>query len=110
MNCAYEDEIDTPCRGCGDSASGWAFRADGTRVYVCVDCAHELYRNVEVTKDNAEYGGNPHPNAQFCGDCEKLTFLDDLLPGGICTDCRHQNAPQGASDAAVRTAVGEDEQ
>lgn len=85
MDLSYDDDIDTRCGGCGASAAGWTFASDGKRVYVCPDCSDALYRYVP----KETIGEAPHPRAQFCRSCERLTFLDDLNHQKRCPDCQH---------------------
>jgi len=84
MDLSYDEAIDTRCGGCGESAEGWAFASDGRRVYVCPDCAEALYRY--VPEDNI--GVAPHPKAQFCRACERLTLTEDMNHQRRCPDCR----------------------
>lgn len=84
MDLSYDDDIDTRCAGCGASAEGWAFRADGTRAYVCPDCAEAVYRYAA----EEQVGVAPHPHAQFCNVCDRLTLLDDLNYQQRCPDCQ----------------------
>lgn len=84
MDLSYDEDIDTRCRGCGESAEGWAFAADGRRVYVCPDCVEPLYRYVP----EGNVGVAPHPQADFCRACERLTLQDDLNHQSRCPDCR----------------------
>jgi len=84
MDLGYQEDIDTKCAGCGGDAWGWAFASDGRRVYVCPDCAEPLTRYT----DPAEIGVAPHPRAQFCKACNRLTFGSDLSAQKRCPDCR----------------------
>ncbi|AGM11195.1 hypothetical protein M197_gp30 [Haloarcula hispanica tailed virus 2] len=83
MDLSHDDAIDTACRGCGGSAEGWAFAGDGRRVYVCADCAQSLHRYTP----EGNVGVAPHPRAQFCRVCDRLTLNDHLNHQLRCPDC-----------------------
>lgn len=85
MDLSYDDDIDTLCRGCGASAAGWAFGKDGRRIYVCPDCAEAAHRYTP----EGNVGVAPHPRAEFCTGCERLTFTSDLNHQRRCPDCLH---------------------
>lgn len=103
MDLSYDDAIDTLCRGCGESASGWAFAADGRRVYVCEDCAGSLYRYVS----EEQVGVAPHPRGQFCRVCNRLTLDTDLNHQKRCPDCRGAAGDRAEQDAPAEDAPPE---
>lgn len=94
MDLSHGDNIDTLCQGCNEPADGWAFRSDGTRVYVCSDCAGAIHR---YTPDE-NIGAAPHPRAMFCTSCDRLTYLEDLTHQRRCPDCKHGAAERDQGD------------
>jgi len=102
MDLSYDEDIDTRCLGCGASAAGWTFASDGTRVYVCPDCAETIHRY--TPEENI--GEAPHPRAQFCRGCDRLTFLSDLSHQRRCPDCQGDST-DGDDTEAVPPAEAE---
>lgn len=95
MDLSYDDDIDTRCAGCSQSAAGWAFASDGRRLYVCPDCAEAVHRY--TPEENV--GVAPHPRAEFCRSCERLTFVEQMNHQKRCPDCQH-----GAGERAEEEA------
>lgn len=95
MDLSYADDIDTRCR-CGNEAAGWAFGDDGRRIYVCPDCAEGIYRFVP----DEMVGVAPHPRAERCRVCERVTLTDHLSHQKRCKDCQGLSAEE-AEQAAV---------
>jgi predicted Fe-S protein YdhL (DUF1289 family) len=97
MDLSYEADIDTRCAGCGDSAVGWAFAPDGTRRYVCADCAGAVERHT-----GPETETEAHPRADFCRACGRLTLARALTAQTQCPDCigaAGERARTGTADA-----------
>jgi hypothetical protein len=84
MDLTLDAAIDTAC-DCGESAAGYVFAPDGTRRYVCGDCAAAIDRHLDDrTLDDLPDA----PRARRCRTCEQVTLLDAMNVRGVCVDCR----------------------
>jgi hypothetical protein len=84
MDLTLDAAIDTTC-DCGASAAGYVFAPDGTRRYVCEDCAAVMARHLD---DRTLADLPAAPRARRCRTCEQVTLLDAMDVRGVCVDCQ----------------------